>query len=186
MDRELFWGIVAASPVLCLFGWLVFSLPFAIHADLVAWKKRRHRRRNPRPVWVDPYGEHHQLERAKYAKAIRASGGHCMERICVMPSRRIEPGAYWHLAHDHVSGGPSDYLGPAHPECNEQEARERGVIWEGMGPSHFEASTLVGQGVPLEADEFDPNQSSDDLWLETEREQAWQTNEREREEGWPY
>lgn len=35
----------------------------------------------------------------------------------------------WHLAHDHAKGGPDDYLGPAHAECNVYEALTRGRTW---------------------------------------------------------
>lgn len=76
------------------------------------------------------YGEHHQAERQKYADTLREFGGQCMERLCVLPSRRIEPGAAWQLAHDHERG-PRDYLGPAHAECNEFEAHMRGAAWAG-------------------------------------------------------
>lgn len=75
--------------------------------------------------WEDFYGEHHRAERLKYEETIRLYGGQCMERICVMPSRRIAPGAPWHLGHDHERGGARDYLGPTHPECNEAEAQAR-------------------------------------------------------------
>lgn len=87
---------------------------------------RDHARRVRRQQY---YGDRHLEERAKYAGLIRESGGMCMERECIMPTRRIRPGAKWHLAHDHDRGGPHDYLGPAHPECNEHEARQRGVTW---------------------------------------------------------
>jgi hypothetical protein len=82
------------------------------------------------PSADERYGERHQELRAHWASIIRAHGGTCSERICVMPTRRIEPGAYFHLAHDHVAGGHRDYLGPAHPECNEHEANLRGVTWQ--------------------------------------------------------
>lgn len=77
------------------------------------------------------YGEAHQTEGLKYADTIRRHGGVCMEPVCVMPTRRIDSGAFWHLAHDHARGGAHDYLGPAHPECNQAEALRRGVTWDG-------------------------------------------------------
>ena len=124
-------GLLAA----CGFLWVCFG-PGTITHYL---KERRngptYRRSGPREPfvpWVDRYGEEHQALRAQIAEKIRQRGGTCMERICVMPSRRIEPTAYWHLAHDHESGGAHDYLGPSHPECNEAEARGRGVTWAGM------------------------------------------------------
>lgn len=78
---------------------------------------------------VSVYGDGHQRERAKYEDQIRVSGGRCAERACVKKSRRIKAGAAWHLAHDHQLGGDA-YLGPAHPECNEFEALQRGVKWD--------------------------------------------------------
>lgn len=89
-------------------------------ADAEADDQRRHERR---------YGERHQQLRAHWAEIIRDHGATCSEPNCIMPSRRIEPGAYFHLSHDHRAGGDSDYLGPSHPECNEAEARARGVVW---------------------------------------------------------
>lgn len=86
------------------------------------WLKRQ--REEELGLW---YGDEHRLMKAKYQKVIDRGEGRCTERICVMPSRRIAPGEFWHLAHDHVKGGPLDYLGPAHPECNEAEAKSRGV-----------------------------------------------------------
>lgn len=70
--------------------------------------------------------------RKRWEAKIRADGGgECSERVCIMPSRRIEPNSDWHLAHDHVKGGPEDYLGPAHAECNMYEALARGHVWPG-------------------------------------------------------
>lgn len=81
--------------------------------------------------WRDEYyGEYHQSERARWAAIIAREGSWCSERFCVMTTRRIEIGAPFHLAHDHEAGGSRDYLGPAHPECNEHEARLRGVVFE--------------------------------------------------------
>lgn len=79
---------------------------------------------------TDRYGEVHQRERARWAAIINQEGAKCTEPFCVMPTRRIETGAFFHLSHDHVAGGANDYLGPSHPECNEHEARLRGVTFE--------------------------------------------------------
>lgn len=141
---EIFLGILTAATLVgfamqhlgtvlaCGFLWLMFG-PFLLR-DLVGWLRagRPAKEARWRGPWVDRYGDEHAAERAKYVDTIRLHGGDCMERICVMPSRQIAPGANWHLAHDHVSGGAHDYLGPAHPECNEAEARGRGVTWAGM------------------------------------------------------
>lgn len=72
------------------------------------------------------YGDPHERERAKYAEVIRVRGGNCTERRCIKETRTIAAGSKWHLAHDHQLGG-HNYLGPAHPECNEFEALVRGV-----------------------------------------------------------
>jgi hypothetical protein len=145
---EIFVGLLASATIVslilidrnegliwaCGFLWLVFG-PFILR-DFIKWlgdgRPPKKVRRGPWQPRVDRYGDEHVAERAKYAETIRLHGGVCMERICVMPSRRIAPGAYWHLAHDHQSPGAHDYLGPAHPECNEAEARSRGVTWLGM------------------------------------------------------
>src|SRR5687768_13513340 len=76
--------------------------------------------------------DRHRALRKRWDATIRAAGGgECSERVCIMPSRRIEPNSDWHLAHDHVEGGSEEYLGPAHAECNMYEALERGHVWPG-------------------------------------------------------
>lgn len=77
------------------------------------------------------YGVEHLTERTKYVDLIRQHGGECQEKVCIMPTRWIARGAPWDLAHDHARGGRDDYLGPAHPECNQYEALLRGVTWPG-------------------------------------------------------
>lgn len=77
-------------------------------------------------------GDSHRSLRERWEAKIRADGGgECSERECIMPSRRIEPNSDWELAHDHEKGGPEDYLGPAHAECNTYEALKRGRTWPG-------------------------------------------------------
>ncbi|QYJ03324.1 hypothetical protein KUV85_13430 [Nocardioides panacisoli] len=110
-------------------------------------------------VYEEPYGEHHWELRSEYAAIIRSHGGYCVERVCIMATRRIERGAPWHLAHDHDRGGSRDYLGPAHPECNQAEALRRGVTWDGA-PSLSELLESVrarhGQADETEAGVVDP------------------------------
>lgn len=132
MSRHEWLQLLIALPFLILMGMWLIQIPLAMIRGLVRLAKRVTRGKRPGSAWVDYYGERHQLERAKYAAAIKEHGGICMERECIMPSRRIEAGAFWHLAHDHAAGGAHSYLGPAHPECNEHEARQRGVTWAGM------------------------------------------------------
>lgn len=123
----LVWVVVLAVPV-----WIVVGLSWAIYQDLRDWPKRRRKKRlrQERGPWIDDwYDDQHRAERTKYAEVIREHGGQCMEKVCVLQSRRIEAGATWDLAHDHERGGQHDYLGPAHPECNKAEARSRGVVF---------------------------------------------------------
>ena len=106
--------------------------------------RRRRSQKKAAREWVDDwYDDRHREERKKYAETIALHGGQCMEHACVMPSRRIEPGAYWHLAHDHQRGGQHDYLGPAHPECNRAEARSRGAL-DDEGSTHDVANDYTG------------------------------------------
>jgi hypothetical protein len=67
--------------------------------------------------------EHRQL-RAKYKRAVDAGNAWCLEPICLMPDRHIEPGQKWDLAHDEFG----DYRGPAHAKCNRSEAARRGNV----------------------------------------------------------
>lgn len=64
------------------------------------------------------YGAAHQAERARWQPTIDRGEGRCAELICLMPTRVIQPGRRWDLAHDRTTGG---YLGPAHPKCNRTE-----------------------------------------------------------------
>lgn len=141
--------------MLAIFGWFLVKAPKAIYDDIRsgAYRRRRHRHALQwrEREWVDFYGEHHWAERARYAETIRLHGGECMERTCVMATRRIAPGAKWHLAHDHEAGGHDQYLGPAHPECNMAEARARGVVWEGMEDNHAQVEDVAG---------FEPDQAT--------------------------
>lgn len=149
----------------------VFSVPIiALVAmgigSFRTWFRERHNPKPPpaqrSPDWIEPeewYGENHQDERAKYVDIIREHGGVCMERICIMPSRRIETGARWDLAHDHEAGGRHDYLGPSHPECNKYEAEQRkghamGGIAEGYvnGPRSVPLPEGSYEGVVVGAD----------------------------------
>lgn len=122
-------------------------------ADALNWREER-------------YGEQHQALRAAWARIIESGGGECKERICIHPNgRRIPPGSFFHLAHDHERGGRHAYLGPAHPECNEAEALRRGVTWEGA-PSLTEllaqAADKASDPSAVEASQGDERELWDD------------------------
>lgn len=145
-DRLFPWlfGIFAGIGIACLYAssqgadapilFIVMLLtipPFSIGtiaAIFWAWEKLDESSNSAAASTSAPveYGDPHQRERAKYADVIRVSGGTCSERRCIKETRTIAPGSKWHLAHDHQLGG-HNYLGPAHPECNEFEALLRGV-----------------------------------------------------------
>lgn len=62
-------------------------------------------------------GQHLRI-RATLAPAVEAGQAECAELICLMPTRAIQPGEPWDLAHDREGGG---WLGPAHARCNRSE-----------------------------------------------------------------
>lgn len=69
------------------------------------------------------YRRAHQAERAKWAPEVEAGRGWCVEPVCLMPSRWIQPGTAWHLAHD-TSG--TIWIGVSHARCNSSEGARRG------------------------------------------------------------
>ena len=71
----------------------------------------------------DKYGSAHRRLRAKWAPVVAAGDGWCSELVCVKTTRHITPDEEWHLAH---TPDGSDYLGPAHAECNTSEGAIRG------------------------------------------------------------
>lgn len=66
----------------------------------------------------------HKRERQRWAPVVASGNGWCAERICLMPTRWLDPGQPWDLAHDHARG--TGYLGPAHRKCNRAEGAARG------------------------------------------------------------
>lgn len=132
--------------------------------DRLEWEKyeallgERRRSLDGKPYdWREKrYGELHRAERQKYATFIRDHGFICMEAACIFPTRVMKKGEPWHLAHDHIRGGDDDYLGPAHPECNQMEALERGIRWNGA-PTQAELRERVRRlSVPARRMPADP------------------------------
>ena len=68
------------------------------------------------------YGGQHQRVRAQWKPAVDAGQAYCAEVTCLEPSRWIQPGTPWHLAHD---DGQRGYRGPAHERCNIAEVNRR-------------------------------------------------------------
>lgn len=71
----------------------------------------------------DKYGSAHRRLRAKWAVVVARGEAQCSELVCVKATRHIAPDEEWHLAH---TADGSDYLGPAHAECNTSEGAIRG------------------------------------------------------------
>jgi hypothetical protein len=68
------------------------------------------------------YGNHHQRERAKWEPLVEAGQVDCHAKLCLMPTRWIEPGSIWHLGH---TEDRTTWTGPEHPRCNCTEAAIR-------------------------------------------------------------
>ncbi len=67
---------------------------------------------------ANPYGHAHQAKRDQLRPTVDSGRAWCAELVCKHPSRWIQPGTPWDLAHDRATGG---YLGPAHADCNRSE-----------------------------------------------------------------
>jgi hypothetical protein len=65
----------------------------------------------------------HREERKKWARLVAAGHAWCAETVCLMPSRWIEPGTPWDVAHDATG---TQYLGASHATCNRSEGASRG------------------------------------------------------------
>ena len=75
------------------------------------------------------YGASHVSQRAQLAPIVAAGKALCAETVCLMPTRRIDPGEPWDLAHAVDRGS---WLGPSHKICNANEASRRGGITSGQ------------------------------------------------------
>lgn len=71
----------------------------------------------------DKYGYAHRKVRAEWAAIVARGEGWCSEVVCLKATRHIDPDEPWHLAH---TADGTDYLGPAHAECNTSEGATRG------------------------------------------------------------
>lgn len=80
-------------------------------------------RRAPSSAADRGYGPEHTSQRAQLAPIVASGRAMCAEVICLMPSRRIDPGEPWALGHTPDRSG---WVGPCHVKCNEFEASRRG------------------------------------------------------------
>jgi hypothetical protein len=68
------------------------------------------------------YGRAHQLQRAKWQTTVNAGLAHCHAKLCLMPTRWIEPGSTWDLGH---TEDRTAWTGPEHTRCNRSEGSHR-------------------------------------------------------------
>ena len=72
------------------------------------------------------YGRTHQAVRERWRPIVERGEAQCTEPVCLEPTRWIEPGTAWDLAHTEDRAG---YRGPAHARCNRSEGSRR--RWHG-------------------------------------------------------
>ena len=65
----------------------------------------------------------HRAARKHWTPIVARGEAYCVEPICVMTDRWIEPGTEWHVSHDTTG---TVILGPSHWQCNLSEAGKRG------------------------------------------------------------
>jgi len=79
------------------------------------------------------YDARHQAERERWRPVVDAGDAECAELVCLMPTRWIEPGTPWDLAHGDMR---EEYRGPAHQLCNRSEGGRRGHAASCRSPHH--------------------------------------------------
>lgn len=65
----------------------------------------------------------HQQERKRLKPSVDRGEAYCVEPVCLMTDRWIEPGSKWDVSHD-PSGTVT--IGPSHATCNRSEGASRG------------------------------------------------------------
>ena len=110
----------------------------------------------PAPKYSTP---EHRAQRKQLAGLIAAGDGWCVEAVCLMPSRWIEPGTPWDVAHDSTG---TQYRGAAHSRCNRSEGATRGnrqcgtaVAWN-RGGGHCEAGVSGRPDGPRSRNRYPP------------------------------
>jgi hypothetical protein len=69
------------------------------------------------------YGYRHQQERRKWKTQVEAGQVQCHAKLCLMPTRWIDPDQGWDLGH---SEDRTMWTGPEHIRCNRAEGAQRG------------------------------------------------------------
>lgn len=68
------------------------------------------------------YGTAHQQRRRKWRPIVESGNATCHAKVCLMPSRWIQPGTAWDLGH---TEDRSDWTGPEHALCNRSDGGKR-------------------------------------------------------------
>jgi hypothetical protein len=66
----------------------------------------------------------HRDQRKRWASVVARGDGWCVEPVCLMRTRWIEPGSAWDVPHE--ADGVTYRDGPAHARCNRSEGATRG------------------------------------------------------------
>jgi hypothetical protein len=69
------------------------------------------------------YGNAHQREKAKWKPVVDAGLAYCHAKLCLMPTRWIDPALVWELGH---TEDRTAWTGPEHRRCNRVEGAIRG------------------------------------------------------------
>lgn len=78
------------------------------------------------------YRHAHQQQRERMRPDVEAGRAFCVEPICLMPDRWIQPGTAWDVSHDPTG---TVTLGPSHARCNRSEGASRGNRTRASGAS---------------------------------------------------
>lgn len=68
------------------------------------------------------YGADHQAQRSKWLPTVKAGRARCHAKVCLKPSRRIDPTEEWDLGH---TEDRTSWTGPEHMQCNRSDGGRR-------------------------------------------------------------
>jgi hypothetical protein len=116
------------------------------------------------------YGRDHQQLRAQWKPVVDAGQAWCAEVTCLHPTRWIQPGTPWHLAHSEGQHGYRGLPGVQEEECQQRQLRRDqqrvvdqlvAVVIEGVG--RHEDHQVADQVQDEEGDERQARQGDQEL-----------------------
>ena len=69
------------------------------------------------------YGTDHRRERKRLTPLVDSGNAYCMQPVCLMPARWIQPGTPWALGHNDAR---TAWIGPTHAVCNQRDGASKG------------------------------------------------------------